>query len=80
MVSENLESLKGRLGEAWKGALELKKVRVNVKKTKMMISSKNVGKVTIEGTFPCAACRKSVGRKSILFFQQTHPVLQVLGA
>ena len=36
LVSESLESLKRRL-EAWRGVLELKELRVNVKKTKMMI-------------------------------------------
>ena len=37
--------------EAWKGALEIKGLRVNVQKTKMMISSENAGKVA-KGTFP----------------------------
>ena len=41
-------------------------MRVNVKKTKMVISSKNNGKVTVEGKFPCAVCRKGIGSKSIL--------------
>ena len=40
-------------------------MRVNVKKTKTMISSENTGKVTIEGKFPCAVCRKGVGSNSI---------------
>ena len=31
----------------------------------MMITSENVGKVTIEGNFPCAVCRKGVGSNSI---------------
>ena len=36
------------------------RLRVNVKKTKIMISSENAGKVTIKGTFSCAVCRKGV--------------------
>ena len=60
LVSEILESLKGSL-EAWKGALESKGLRVNVKKTKKMISSENAGKATMEGMFPCTVCRKGGG-------------------
>ena len=41
-------------------------MRVNVKKTKMMIRSKNAVKVTIDGKFPCAVCRKGVGSNFIL--------------
>ena len=54
--------MKGRL-KVWKGALELKKLRINVK-TKMMISSEKTGKVTIEVKFPSALCRKGVGNNS----------------
>ena len=47
--------------EAWKEALECKKgLRVNVKKTKMMISSEKAGNAAMEDTFPCAVCRKGV--------------------
>ena len=31
---------------------------VNVKETKMMISSENAEKVAMEGKFPCTFCRK----------------------
>ena len=65
LVSETLEDPKGRL-EAWKGASESKGLRVNVEKTKMKIIGENVGKVTIEGWFPCAVYRKSVASNSIL--------------
>ena len=56
LAREVLKNLKGR-GEAWKGALESKGLTVNVKKTKMMISSENAGNATIA----CAVCRKGVG-------------------
>ena len=55
LESETLEILKERI-EAWKGGL-----RVNVKKTKMMISSENSVKFTEEGKFLCAIWRKGVG-------------------
>ena len=66
LVSETSEGLKGRL-EAMKGALESKTLRVNVKKTKMMISNTNEEKGTVEGKFPCAVRRKSVRSNLIIF-------------
>ena len=48
LETETLESLKRRV-KACKGAL-----RVNVKKTKLMISSENAAKFTEEGKFLCA--------------------------
>ena len=57
LVTETLEGLKGRL-ERLKGALESKGLRVTVKKTKVIISSENPGKVTIESKFCCAVSRK----------------------
>ena len=59
-----LVGLMGRL-DAWKGALESKRLRVNVK-TKKMISSEKAGKVTIKAKFPCVVCRNDVGSNSIL--------------
>ena len=50
LLSKTLEALNHL--EAWKGTLESKGLRPNVKKTKIMIISENVGKVTIEGKFP----------------------------
>ena len=65
LVSETLERLKWRLG-AWQGRSELKGLRPNVKKTKMVLSSKNAGKVTMEGKFLCAVYKKGAGSSSIL--------------
>ena len=65
LVSETPEGLKGKL-EALKGGLESKEMTVNVKTTKMIISSENGGKVTIEGTFLCAVCRKGIGSNFII--------------
>ena len=47
LVCVTLQSLQGRL-EALKGALELKCLRVNIEKTKTMISSENAGKLTMD--------------------------------
>ena len=65
LFSKTLEGLKGKL-ETWKRVLESKWLRVNVKKTKMMIRSKNAVKVTIDGKFPCAVYRKGLGSNFIL--------------
>ena len=51
----SVEDLKRRL-EAWKGALKSKRSRVKVKKTKIMISSENAGKVTEDSKSPCTVC------------------------
>ena len=72
LASETLEGLKGRL-EARKGALESKVLRLNVKKTKIMISSENVEIGKTEGKFPSVICGKGVGIYPM-------PVLQVVGA
>ena len=56
---------KGKL-EAWKGTLESKSLRVNVKKTKMILSSQKTRKFWKEGKFLCAVCRKDVGNDSII--------------
>ena len=37
---------------------------MNVKRQKMMISSENAGKNTVESKFPCAVCAKGVGTNS----------------
>ena len=49
-VTEILEGLKERL-EAWKGALESKGSRVDVRKTRMMVDSENVGRLQWRGHF-----------------------------
>ena len=50
LVSKIREGLNRPL-EAWKGAFETKRLRVNVKKTKMMASSENAGKVKLKASF-----------------------------
>ena len=39
---------------------------VNVKKTKISVTSENAEKTSEEGNFPCAVCRKVGGSNSIL--------------
>ena len=53
LVSETFEGLKGKQ-EIGKGAWESKKLRVNVKKKKLVISGENAGEIIVESKFPCA--------------------------
>ena len=46
--------------------MKLKGLRVNVDKTKTMISRADGGTAVVEGEWPCAVCRKGVGSNSIL--------------
>ena len=64
-LSERLTGLKGTR-EASKGSLSSKELKINVKKTKIIIRSEDTEKVTEEAKFPCAVCRKGVGSNSIL--------------
>ena len=57
VLNKMLLVLTGRPAGSLKGELESNGLRVNVKKTKMILSSGNAGKVTIEGKFPCAVCK-----------------------
>ena len=52
--------MNGRV-EAWKGALEAKGWRENVKNKKVMNSKENAGKIAVEGKFPCPVNFKGVG-------------------
>ena len=54
-------------GSLERGTLKSTGMRVNVRKTNIMISSENIGKVTEKDKFPWAVSRKGVGSKSILY-------------
>ena len=45
--------------------MESKGLRMNVAKTKVMISGCSVGKPQEKGKFPCSVCGKGVGSNSI---------------
>ena len=44
----------------WKEYMEAKGLKVNIGKTKVMVSGKTCGEVEITGKWPCAVCRKGV--------------------
>ena len=64
LVSETVELLKDKL-EAWKHSLELGGLRVNLRKTKVMVSGCEVGEVRKQGKYPCGVCHKGVGVNSV---------------
>ena len=49
----------------WRECLESKGLKVNLKKTKIMLSRRNKGAVEKVGRWPCSVCGKGVGRNSI---------------
>ena len=49
----------------WRDGLSSKGLRVNVDKTKVLISREGGGTAIVEGKWPCAVCRKGVGSNSI---------------
>ena len=64
LTSETMEGLLVKL-KTWRKAMESKGLRVNVTKTKVMISGCSVGKPQEKGKFPCSVCGKGVGSNSI---------------
>ena len=50
----------------WKKHLKAKGLRVNMGKTEIMMSGKNLHSLRNSGKHPCGVCRKGVGSNSIL--------------
>ena len=71
IIAPTKEELFLRLKQ-WKNGMESKGLRVNMKKTKIMISGSNFGTLKDSGRFPCAVCRSGVGKNSILCHGCSH--------
>ena len=65
IMAETMEELSIKL-ENWKSGMEAKGLRVNTKKTKVMISHPDAGPVYKSGKYPCGVCSKGVRSNSIL--------------
>ena len=66
IIAESLGELKVQL-KNWKNGLEEKRLKVNVGKTKVLCSRRDVSKSKIAFVkFPCGVCMKVVGANSIL--------------
>ena len=64
ILAETFESLMTKMA-VWKNGVELKGLKVNMGKTKVMISGRDLHTLQTSGKYPCAVCRKSVGKNSI---------------
>ena len=64
IIAETLEELTVKL-KCWKQQIESKGMRVNMGKTKIMISGRNLNSLRDSGKHPCGVCRKGVGVNSI---------------
>ena len=64
VIAETEEELRTKLSN-WKKGMEAKGLRVNVGKTKAMISGQDLHTLVDSGKYPCSVCRKGVGRNSI---------------
>ena len=62
--AETEEELKMKLNK-WKTKMEAKGLRVNMGKTKIMVSGVNLQTLKDSGKYPCSVCRKGVGANSI---------------
>ncbi|RUS90819.1 hypothetical protein EGW08_001438 [Elysia chlorotica] len=64
IIAESLEECVSRL-LTWKEGMEEKGLRVNARKTKIMICGNNLDLLQNSGEFPCAVCCTGVGSNSI---------------
>ena len=64
LMLDSIEGLEKKFSD-WKKGMENKGLRVNVGKTKVMISSSSAGAVNKMGKYPCGVCHKGVGSNSI---------------
>ena len=63
-LAERFEGLMTKMA-IWKNGLESKGLKVNMGKTKVMISSRDLHTLQSSGKYPCAICRKGVGKNWI---------------
>ena len=64
VISDTLDDLLLKL-KLWKSNLELKGLKVNVSKTKVMVSGKHLNPLLGSGRYPYSVCRQGVGSNSI---------------
>ena len=64
VVADSLDECISKL-KAWKDGMEKKGLRVNMKKTKLMVSGPGLDQLRDSGKYPCAVCRKGTGENCI---------------
>ena len=55
--------------ERWRGEMELRGLKVNLEKTKVMVTGKETNQMLNSGKWPCGCCGKGVGTNSIMCFK-----------
>ena len=65
LTAESKAEVLGQLNE-WKNAMESKGLKVNVEKTKFLITGKECESIVNSGRYPCGICRRGVGSNSVL--------------
>ena len=68
LISESLDELRERF-QRWRSALEDKRLKVNVGKTKMMVS-RTEGEIVLSKIDPCGICKR-VGSNAVCCTQST---------
>ena len=71
VMADSLEECIARL-KVWKEGMESKGLRVNMKKTKLMVVGPGLDLLRDSGAFPCAVCRSGVGVNSIQCMYWLH--------
>ena len=64
LIAESMEELVEKFN-TWKEGIESKGLKVNMGKTKVMVSGRGIVPPTTSGKWPCSVCRKGVGNNSI---------------
>ena len=65
IIADSLEECIARL-RMWKSGMEEKGLRVNMKKTKVMISGTGLNMLKDSGLYPCAVCPSGVGERNAI--------------
>ena len=71
VMADSLEDCIAKL-KAWKEGMERKGLRVNMKKTKLVVSGPGPDLLRDSGVFLCAVCRSGVGVNSIEYSKYKH--------
>ena len=64
IVAESLDELTERL-KLWKENMESKRLRVNMPKTKCLVSDGSIKSIRETGKYPCSICHWGIGRNSV---------------
>ena len=56
-MAESIEELKEKVLQ-WKECMEVKQLKMNIGKTKVMVSGMNCGAIEKMGKWPCTVCGK----------------------